>query len=43
MPYTAQQQKMFHARCRQGDKAMCKLAKESEHVATKPPLRKKKG
>lgn len=36
MPYTRQQQKMFHARCQQGDQKMCELAKEADHLPTKP-------
>ena len=43
MPYTEAQRRMFHAKCAEGDKAMCKLAKEADSMPTRKAPPKKKG
>jgi hypothetical protein len=39
VPYTSKQRAMFNAKCKEGDREMCKLAKEANAL----PTRKKKG
>jgi hypothetical protein len=43
MPYTAKQRAMFNAKCKQGDREMCKLAKEANALPVKPAKKVKKG
>lgn len=43
MPYTPSQVRLFNAKCKEGDKEMCKLAKEANSMPTKPAKKGKKG
>jgi hypothetical protein len=41
IPYTERQRKMFNAKCKNGDREMCKLAKEANALPVKPAKKKK--
>lgn len=40
MPWTEAQRRMFNAKCAEGDKEMCKLAKEANAMPDKPAPKK---